>query len=136
MTAMRMAQNNEPLSAINHSNSANPASTYQTATPQQLQAAGIQPVVINDRNPSNIQPRPIGRPAATASASLTSSTNIASAFSGASRYELNGRQDQNDLSPYHQQLLSRGSVNTTSSMASNSLSQVGLLCFLFFKLSF
>ncbi len=94
MTAMRMAQNNEPLSAINHSNSANPASTYQTATPQQLQAAGIQPVVINDRNPSNIQPRPIGRPAAAASASVaSSSSNIASAFSGASRYELNGRQD-------------------------------------------
>lgn len=27
----------------------NPASSYQTATPQQLQAAGITPVVINDR---------------------------------------------------------------------------------------
>lgn len=27
----------------------NPASSYQTATPQQLQAAGIQPVVVNER---------------------------------------------------------------------------------------
>lgn len=32
------------------SNNGNPASSYQTATPQQLQAAGIQPIVINDRN--------------------------------------------------------------------------------------
>ncbi len=56
MTAMRMATTNEPTSRNYASNMntskfppVNPASSYQTATPQQLQAAGIQPVVINDR---------------------------------------------------------------------------------------
>ena len=38
-----------PINATQQNN-ANPASSYQTATPQQLQAAGIQPIVINDRN--------------------------------------------------------------------------------------
>lgn len=60
MTAMRMAQNQngdhsqqqQQASPFNHSGGhhMNPSSSYQTANPQQLRAAGIQPVVINDRN--------------------------------------------------------------------------------------
>lgn len=46
---MRMAQNGEQYSTP-ASPFVNPASTYQTANPQQLRAAGITPVVINDRN--------------------------------------------------------------------------------------
>lgn len=50
MTAMRMAQTggDAPVQGNNH----NISSSYQTATPQQLQAAGIQPIVINDRQNS------------------------------------------------------------------------------------
>lgn len=46
-----ISSNNPPLNLINTngSNISNPASSYQTATPQQLQAAGIQPIVINER---------------------------------------------------------------------------------------
>jgi hypothetical protein len=54
MTALRMAQNSSgDHTAVNRSavHSSNPSSSYQTANPQQLRAAGIQPVVINDRNP-------------------------------------------------------------------------------------
>lgn len=53
MTALRMAQNSSgDHTAVNRSavHSSNPSSSYQTANPQQLRAAGIQPVVINDRN--------------------------------------------------------------------------------------
>lgn len=56
MTAMRMATTDESSSRPflpQRSQAANIASSYQTATPQQLQAAGILPVVINDRNNRN-----------------------------------------------------------------------------------
>eukprot|EP01039_Chlorochromonas_danica_P003494 gene3495-3827_t len=56
MTAMRMATTDESSSrpfVPQRSQAANIASSYQTATPQQLQAAGILPVVINDRNNRN-----------------------------------------------------------------------------------
>lgn len=49
MTAMRMAQNGEQPSQPVSQQYSNPASSYQTANPQQLRAAGIQPVIINDR---------------------------------------------------------------------------------------
>jgi len=54
MTAMRVAHDYDP-SKVGPTASEpsgpyrNPASSYQTATPQQLQAAGIQPIVMNDR---------------------------------------------------------------------------------------
>lgn len=54
MTAMRVAQNGPDQ--VVAGNNQNIASSYQTATPQQLQAAGIQPVVINDR-PNAVTPR-------------------------------------------------------------------------------
>ena len=55
MTAMRVAQDHDPSTfGLKQNESAgvfrNPASSYQTATPQQLHAAGIQPLVRNDRN--------------------------------------------------------------------------------------
>ena len=55
MTAMRVAQDHDPSTfGMKQNESAgvfrNPASSYQTATPQQLHAAGIQPLVRNDRN--------------------------------------------------------------------------------------
>jgi hypothetical protein len=55
MTAMRVAHDHDPSKVSQHPNEVpgsfrNPASSYQTATPQQLQAAGIQPVVVNDRH--------------------------------------------------------------------------------------
>ncbi|RYG63285.1 hypothetical protein EON64_16240, partial [archaeon] len=76
MTAMRMANNaEEPLHAYSqpaHRHVADIASSYQTASPQQLQAAGILPVVINDRGAStrarrggqrgNAGPRQFGGP--------------------------------------------------------------------------
>eukprot|EP01031_Cornospumella_fuschlensis_P029803 gene29803-35984_t len=56
MTAMRMANNGEGSSNAYtppvHRHVADIASSYQTASPQQLQAAGILPVVINDRGAS------------------------------------------------------------------------------------
>jgi hypothetical protein len=39
-----MAQNES--ANVNAGNFVNPASSYQTATPQQLQAAGIQPIIV------------------------------------------------------------------------------------------
>jgi hypothetical protein len=54
MTALRMAQNSSGDHTAANSgavHSSNSSSSYQTANPQQLRAAGIQPVVINDRNP-------------------------------------------------------------------------------------
>jgi hypothetical protein len=55
MTALRMAQGgNSPVVPTVYDNntiaSRNPASSYQTATPQQLQAAGITPIIINERS--------------------------------------------------------------------------------------
>lgn len=56
MTAMRVAHDSDspnpginPRDVSNAGPYRNPASSYQTATPQQLQAAGIAPVVINER---------------------------------------------------------------------------------------
>lgn len=56
MTAMRCAHDGDssnpginPRDTSNVGPYRNPASSYQTATPQQLQAAGIAPVVINER---------------------------------------------------------------------------------------
>ena len=56
MTAMRVAHDSDspnpginPRDVENTGPYRNPASSYQTATPQQLQAAGIQPVVVNER---------------------------------------------------------------------------------------
>lgn len=48
---MRMAQNSSDHQPSHQANTSvhNPSSSYQTANPQQLRAAGIQPVVINDR---------------------------------------------------------------------------------------
>lgn len=49
MTALRMAQS-EPIQASTVGQKSaiyvNPASSYQTATPQQLEAAGIQPIIV------------------------------------------------------------------------------------------
>lgn len=54
MTAMRVAHDDPSKAGSgpsdNQGSFRNPASSYQTATPQQLRAAGIQPVVMNDRN--------------------------------------------------------------------------------------
>lgn len=54
MTAMRVAHDHDPskhgAGPEGPGVFRNPASSYQTATPQQLQAAGIQPVVVNDRH--------------------------------------------------------------------------------------
>jgi hypothetical protein len=54
MTAMRVAHDHDPSkSGVSvHDGSGqfrNPASSYQTATPQQLHAAGIQPLVVNNQ---------------------------------------------------------------------------------------
>ena len=46
MTAMRIATDSNNRSQIIHRS---PSSSYQTATPQQLEAAGIQPVVLHDK---------------------------------------------------------------------------------------
>jgi phospholipase C len=107
MTAMRMAQNNEPPTPVN--NTANPASTYQTATPQQLQAAGIQPVVINDRTTTSI--RPNNRPAGRSTLIVQNITPL----NNFSRNEFTNRSAINELSPYHQQLLSRNNPTASSS---------------------
>jgi len=60
MTALRMAQSDTiqatnvgPKTAIY----VNPASSYQTATPQQLEAAGIQPVIVQNASRSQGIPR-------------------------------------------------------------------------------
>lgn len=60
MTAMRMAQNSggEVAPTVSGPVVHNASSSYQTANPQQLRAAGIQPVVINDRHARN---RPAAR---------------------------------------------------------------------------
>lgn len=64
MTAMRVAHDSDspnpginPRDVTNAGPYRNPASSYQTATPQQLQAAGIAPVVINER-PAARQQKP------------------------------------------------------------------------------
>jgi hypothetical protein len=54
MTAMRVAHDHDPSkSGVNTHDASgqfrNPASSYQTATPQQLHAAGIQPLVVNNQ---------------------------------------------------------------------------------------
>jgi hypothetical protein len=54
MTAMRVAHDHDPSKSgvSTHDGTGqfrNPASSYQTATPQQLHAAGIQPLVVNNQ---------------------------------------------------------------------------------------
>lgn len=124
MTAMRMAQNNEPPKpVVSNSISNNPASSYQTATPQQLQAAGIQPVIINDRTTTNVRQT---RPTATRS-TVVGIQNI-SALNGNLRSEIVGRGSSlNELSPYHQQLFSRNNANASSSISTAQQVQVSFV---------
>ena len=97
MTAARMAQSGEQIRV--HGNH-NPATSYQTATPQQLQAAGITPVVINDRL------RPIGR-------TIRGNSFSSEVRDGSSLRTYNGHNSSlhaNQLSAYHQQILHHRNV--------------------------
>lgn len=98
MTAARIAQSGEPQPRIQQYN---PATSYQTANPQQLQAAGITPIVINDRSRTlrNFRPNSLSsielEPLQT-----TSHANLPHPSS---------RNGLSQLSPYHQQILPRRS---------------------------
>jgi hypothetical protein len=93
MTAMRMAQSNDvdhPLPSKSYQNS------YQTATPQQLQAAGIAPVVLNNRaNPTSRYPV-AHHQQQQQSSQVTSSHSVNRAPA---------HDNITQLSPYHRQLL-------------------------------
>lgn len=92
MTAMRMATNDGgrggKIAPMNASNS------YQTATPEQLQAAGIQHVALNSQAARNSKLTP--------SYGLSTRPDESQGFG---RSAVNGTSN---LSPYHQQLLSGG----------------------------
>ena len=92
MTAMRMATN-EPVRGgkIPPMNAAN---SYQTATPEQLQAAGIQHIALNN----NQAPR---------NSKLSPTYGLARNDDGMG-YGRSAAQNPSSLSPYHQQILSGG----------------------------
>lgn len=92
MTAARMAQSGDQ--SRGHFNP-NPATSYQTANPQQLQAAGITPVVINDRS-RNVR---LFRGSSTSSIEGDQMSKRA--------YDVVARGSSTQLSPYHQQILPR-----------------------------
>lgn len=96
MTAMRMAQTTERSMPNNRITSMDPSS-YQTATPEQLQAAGIPPIVINDRVPDRrvMMQRQLSQP-------LDDRFHSNGYVSSRSPVYAN---QQNGLSVYHQQLL-------------------------------
>lgn len=114
---MRMATSNEGprgyASSLNSSQkfpAVNPASSYQTATPQQLQAAGIQPVVLNDRQMKSRLQKQNSQPLLGAGLSQFEDNNYytrGSIQSQSSGYTSQSQQ-QHNLSPYHQQILSGG----------------------------
>jgi hypothetical protein len=109
MTAMRVATTSDaPRGYANNLNTSkfpavNPASSYQTATPQQLQAAGIQASVVSDRQQTKprVQKQNVqygGQP----EENFYTRANPASTNLG---YSSSQQQQQTTLSPYHQQLL-------------------------------
>lgn len=99
MTAMRMAQSDQAktVSQAHY----NPATSYQTATPQQLQAAGITPIVINDRS------RPLRN-------FRGSSIHGEESISVRNNLFSSGRSQLSQLSPYHQQILPNRRTETVS----------------------
>jgi hypothetical protein len=94
MTAMRMAQSDQ-AKTISHA-PYNPATSYQTATPQQLQAAGITPIVINDRS------RALRGFRGHVDETVSLRNNVYNA----------GRPQLSQLSPYHQQILPNRRIET------------------------
>lgn len=105
MTAMRVATTSDAPRgfAANNINSSkfppvNPASSYQTATPQQLQAAGIQASVVSDRQ---MKPRAQKQP----QYGEENFYNRPSPSTSGLGYSSSQQQQQSTLSPYHQQLL-------------------------------
>lgn len=112
MTAMRMATTDESSSrpyVPQRNTSASIASSYQTATPEQLQAAGIAPVVINDRSFRSRGARPAPQQQQQQQPQMSGyGPSFAQRTSGGP-----AQSQSQGLSPYHQQLLParRGGAN-------------------------
>jgi hypothetical protein len=91
MTAMRMAQSNDVDHPVPSKSYQNPTNSYQTATPQQLQAAGIAPVVLNNRvNPPSRYPASHHQQPSSQADSINRAPS---------------HDNITQLSPYHRQLL-------------------------------
>lgn len=129
MTAMRVATTSDaPRGYANNVNSSkfpavNPASSYQTATPQQLQAAGIQASVVSDRQQikPRVQKQNIQPYGAQVEENFYGRPNPTTSGLG---YSSSQQQQQSTLSPYHQQLLvgNKGVQNVQVILSTSSFS--------------